>query len=136
MTVQTALRGLFSALIGLIMLPVVHAQPPLMLPPVAELPQVVAGTEGRQLLAAGDVITARGLAGRDARHYYLVRPATHEARGRRWDEASQRAMILGEARVIRPGSPALLRIERSHREIRPGDYLLAINREAEAFGNH
>ena len=136
MTVQTVLRGLPSALIGLILLSAAHAQTPLSLASTAELPQVVSGTDGRQLLAAGDVIVARGLVGRDARYYYLVRPAADTGLDERWENIGRRAMILGEARVINPGSPALLRIERAHREIRPGDYLMAVSREAEALDSH
>ena len=81
------------------------------------LPRVLGGTDNRVLLGPGDTFLADGLEGRDARRYHVLRPDPIAA--------SQTARVLGEAVVIETRRPAILRIQRADREIRPGDYLVA-----------
>jgi len=81
------------------------------------LPRVIGGTDNRSLLGPGDTFLADGLEGRDARRYHLLRPEPMAA--------GQTARVLGDAVVIETRHPAILRIQRANREIRPGDYLIA-----------
>lgn len=103
----------------------VLASPPALFPVSQHLPRVVMGEEGRRLNAAGDRIYAAGLSGRTATRYLLLRPGP-VLTGDRGQRLGRSSIALGEARRVTDGEPALLRIERSRREIRPGDYLLAI----------
>ncbi len=102
------------------------AAPPVVFPADAELPRVLAGAEGRHLLGTGDTLYAASLVGRDAQRYYLVRPGVALRAPASSRPLGRGTLILGEARVINRGEPATLRIERARREIRPGDYLLAM----------
>ena len=104
-----------------------HAGPPVVFPERADLPRVIGGANGRRLLGPGDAILAGDLAGRDASRYYLLRPGRflHDPGSGRI--LGRRTLVLGEAQVLRHGNPGLLHIERVSREVRPGDYLLAIS---------
>lgn len=103
------------------------AAPPVFFPADPHLPRVLLGEDGRHLSAAGDRIYADGLGGRSASHYHVIRPGP--VLDRDSDRRPGRSSIyLGQARVAKGGEPAMLIIERSRREIRPGDYLLAIDR--------
>lgn len=117
-------RRLGGLLPLLVCLPL-SAQPPAIFPSEADLPRVILGEEGRRLSAAGDSIYVAGLGGRSASRYHLIRPgpvlAPDKAR-----PPGRSSIYLGQARVARGGEPAMLTIEKSRREIRPGDYLLAI----------
>ncbi|MEX0431414.1 hypothetical protein [Spiribacter insolitus] len=124
---KAALR-LGGMLACLVCLPLA-AEPPAIFPSETDLPRVILGEEGRRLSAAGDAIYVAGLGGRSASRYYLIRPGpalAHE-RNRRTGRSS---IYLGQARVASGGDPAVLTIETSRREIRPGDYLLAIEEGA------
>ena len=121
-------RTLAPRLAGILLLltcPLLAAEPPVLFPDDAHLPRVILGEEGRRLSAAGDRIYVDGLGGRSARRYYLIRPGPVLDRdnARRPGRGS---IYLGRARVTRGGEPAMLMVEASRREIRPGDYLLAI----------
>lgn len=105
------------------------AEPPVIFPSGADLPRVILGEDGRRLSAAGDAIYVAGLGGRSASRYHLIRPGPALA-----DDSDPRrarsSIYLGQARVASGGEPAMLTIEESRREIRPGDYLLAIEEHA------
>jgi len=102
------------------------AAPPALFPASEALPRVVLGEEGRRLNAAGDRVYAEGLSGRAARHYYLLRPGP-ALTGQDGERLGRSSITLGRAKLLRRGEPALLRIVRARREIRPGDYLQAID---------
>ncbi|AUB79202.1 hypothetical protein [Spiribacter roseus] len=106
----------------------VPASPPALFPSSEALPRVVLGEEGRRLNAAGDRVYAEGLSGRAARNYYLLRPGP-AITGHSGERLGRSTIALGKATLISRGQPALLRILQARREIRPGDYLLAINPE-------
>ena len=114
-------------ILGLILvsLPVI-ASPPALFPVSQHLPRIVMGEEGRRLNAVGDRVYAAGLGGRTATRYYLLRPGP-VLTGNHGQRLGRSSIALGEARLVNGGTPALLRIEQSRREIRPGDYLLAID---------
>ncbi|RZU99474.1 hypothetical protein [Spiribacter vilamensis] len=119
-------RSVLAALgLMLMSLPVI-ASPPALFPVSQHLPRIVMGEEGRQLSAVGDRIYAAGLEGRSATRYYLLRPGP-VLTGDRGQRLGRSSITLGKARLVSPGTPALLRIEQSRREVRPGDYLLAID---------
>lgn len=119
-------RSVLAALgLMLMSLPVI-ASPPVLFPVSQHLPRIVTGEEGRQLNAAGDRVYAAGLEGRAATRYYLLRPGP-VLTGDRGQRLGRSSIALGKARRINTGTPALLRIEQSRREIRPGDYLMAID---------
>ena len=122
-----------GGLLAFLVCPPLAAEPPAIFPSAADLPRVILGEEGRRLSAAGDAIYAAGLGGRRASRYYLIRPGPVLARDS--DRRTGRSSIyLGQARVASSGEPAMLTIEKSRREIRPGDYLLAI--EESPQGRH
>lgn len=100
--------------------PTVHAAEPgalIRFPTHLDLPQVLTGADNRSLIGPGDAFLADGLEGRDARRYHLLRPDPGAIEGT--------ARVLGDAIVIETTHPAVLRVQRAQREIRPGDYLLA-----------
>ncbi len=122
-----------GGMLAFVVCPPLAAEPPAIFPSGADLPRVILGEEGRRLSAAGDAIYVAGLGGRSASRYYLIRPGPalpHNA-DRRMGRSS---IYLGQARVASGGEPAMLTIEKSRREIRPGDYLLAIKESAQ--GRH
>ena len=124
MRLKTAYRLL--ALVGLVLTPLAgQATPPALFPVSEDLPRIVMGAEGRRLNAAGDRIYAEGLSGRSARHYHLLRPGP-VLTGHAGERLGRSTIRLGTARLVSLGEPALLRITRSRREIRPGDFLRAI----------
>ncbi len=122
-----SLRALLAT-IALLTTLSVPASPPALFPSSQALPQVVLGEEGRRLNAAGDRVYAEGLSGRAARHYYLLRPGP-ALTGHSGERLGRSSIALGKAALISAGQPALLRILKARREIRPGDYLLAIDPE-------
>ncbi len=85
-----------------------------------QLPQVVMGQEQRRLLVAHDHIYVEGLPSEPSSDYALLRPGAPIA------TAQHGSIYLGRARLVHPGDPAVLVIEQSDREIRPGDYLLPL----------
>ncbi|MDR9433199.1 MAG: hypothetical protein RI539_03515 [Spiribacter sp.] len=110
----------------LISTPLISANPPMVFPPDDHLPRVLMGEDGRRLNAAGDRILAEGLAGRSARLYYVVRPGPRLQAHETGERLGRSSLLLGRARVERPGNPALLVVEKAQQEIRPGDYLLPV----------
>ncbi|MEX0421645.1 hypothetical protein [Spiribacter pallidus] len=111
---------------GLALAPTATAQPPVVFPQEQAMPRVLTGEAGRMLSGPGDRILAHGLAGRRAQRYYLLRPGP-PLETRPIHRLQQRLSILvGTARVLRSGEPALLRVESAQRAVRPGDALLAI----------
>lgn len=114
------------ALIGLMLTALPgQAAPPALFPVSEDLPRIVMGAEGRRLNAAGDRIYAEGLSGRSARHYHLLRPGP-VLTGHAGERLGRSTITLGTARLVAVGEPALLQITRSRREVRPGDFLLAM----------
>ena len=120
-----SLRALLATTALLTAMPAA-ASPPALFPSSQALPRVVLGEEGRRLNAAGDRVYAEGLSGRAARHYYLLRPGP-TLTGHSGERLGRSSIALGKAALISAGQPALLRILKARREIRPGDYLLAID---------
>jgi len=111
---------------GLTLVRTASAQPPVVFPEAQAMPRVLTGEAGRTLSGPGDRILARGLTGRSAQRYYLLRPGP-PLETRPVHRLEQRLSILvGTARVLRSGEPAVLRVESAQRAVRPGDALLAI----------
>ena len=93
-----------------------------------KLPRVVMGEEQKRLLVAHDHIYVKGLYTPAAEKYSVLRPgAPLTGTDADSDQALQHGSIyLGRARLVHSGDPAVMVIEQSEREIRPGDYLVAL----------
>jgi hypothetical protein len=126
MTQQRLLILMMLLIGGLAATVTATAEPPVVFPQQTAMPRVLTGEAGRTLSGPGDRILVRGLAGRRAQRYYLLRPGP-PLETRPTHRLEQRLSIrVGTARVLRSGEPAVLRVESAQRAVRPGDALMAI----------
>lgn len=90
-------------------------------------PYVLASDEARLISGTGSRIYARGLADADRIRYQIVRAGEiYRNPERRREILGREAIHVGYASLTRAGDPATLVIDRSEREVLPGDRLLPL----------
>ncbi len=93
------------------------------------LPYVLRGISERPYLGAGDRAFVRGLSNPDLRRYSVVRIVRPLRTYNGDHRIGLEVIYLGQARVLRYGDPAVVRITRSRSDIRAGDRLVPLSQE-------
>jgi hypothetical protein len=91
---------------------------------LAQHPRIVATQDGRLHLSRGDLAYARGLPESPPMQWQIYRPARPLLDPVTRQTLAWETLLVGSARLIRPGDPATLRVESSSEEIGEGDRLV------------
>jgi hypothetical protein len=95
----------------------------------SRLPYVLRGITERPYLGAGDRAYVRGLTNPAVRRYSVVRIVRTLWTYNGDHRIGREVMYLGQARVLRYGDPAVVRITRSRSDIRAGDRLVPLSQQ-------
>ena len=86
--------------------------------------RIVATQEDRVMLGNGDTAYARGIPDASVEKWHVFRPGKPLKNPETGVVVAHEAFFLGNARLIRPGDPATLRITLAKEEIARGDWLM------------
>lgn len=87
-------------------------------------PRIVSTEEGRVILGAGNTAYVEGLTAEDGEDWQIYRPGNALVDPDTKEVLGYQAIYLGNAQVIRKGTPATIRITKSKEEINVGDRLV------------
>lgn len=87
--------------------------------------RIVATQEERILLGTGDTAYASGIPDASVERWHVFRPGKPLKDPETGEVLAHEAFFLGNARLVRPGEPATLRITQAKEEITRGDWLKA-----------
>ncbi len=88
-------------------------------------PRIVAMQEDRMLVGTGDIFYASGIPDVSVERWHIYRKGKALKDPDTGDILAHEAFFLGNARLVKPGEPAMLRISLSKEEIARGDRLVA-----------
>jgi hypothetical protein len=92
-------------------------------------PQIVASEEARMNIGTGGHAYVSGLKGEQNERFAIYRPGRILIDPETNKPIAYEAIFLGEARIVRAGEPAKIRVTSSRQEIGPGDRLVKIEED-------
>jgi hypothetical protein len=89
-----------------------------------QAPRIVSAEESRVMLGAGNIAYVEGIKDGAATHWQIYRPGQALVDPDTKEVLGYQAIYLGNAALVRPGTPATIRITKSTEEINVGDRLV------------